>query len=165
LNTSLANLVLPQSLPAAGRFEWTKGRMVRDLVNGSTFRFVGSPEPEVDVMKFEYAGTVIEGELIDRTKYPDRPKLKGSPDNPGLMISAYRWSVSFNSHKMVDREFNSRLVLYMTNMIAFRNSVCFSYAVFLWSDYSVRPQPKVLATFDMPSDDELLKISATWRNI
>jgi hypothetical protein len=163
LRTNFANLVFPESLPATDRFEFTKNFSVRDLVNGSTFAFLGSPEPEVSYTKFEFDGFVVDGTAIIRAKYPDRPVVKGSSKTPSLMISAYRWGISLDSHNMIDREFNSRLVLYMAHMIAFRNSVCFPYRTFLWSDYG-RWQARVLA-FDMPSDDDLTGISGAWQDM
>jgi hypothetical protein len=162
--TNLANLVFPESLPVPGRFEFTKNFRVRDLVNGSTLAFSGSPDPSMSYLQFEFDGCAIEGSLHVQPKYPEKPTVRGSPDNPILMISAYAWSISFGALNMADREFNSALVLYTTHMIAFRNAVSFPYRIFLWSDYS-RRQPKVLAAFDMPSDDNLVAISAAWQDM
>jgi hypothetical protein len=160
LKANFNNLVLPESLPAAGRFEFTKNLKVRDLINGSTFFVGGSPDPDTFFTEFEFEGVVIKGTLYSQAKYPDRPMVRGSPDNPSLMISVYAWSRSFASNKMIDREFNSRLAVYMAHMIAFRNSVCFSYRVFLWGGFR-----ETNASFDMPSDDDLLNISTAWQNI
>jgi hypothetical protein len=164
LEAILANLDLPQSLPDVGRFEFTQNLLVRDIVNASTLRVGGSHDQDVSYLEFNSNCVSIKGSLFVQPKYPDRPIVRGSSENPSLMISAYAWSISVGSNNMVDREFNSRLVLYMTHMIAFRNSVCFPYRIFLWSDYS-RRQPKVLAAFDMPSDDDLIAISAAWQNM
>jgi hypothetical protein len=63
---------------------------------------------------------------------------------------------------MTDREFNSRLVLYMTHMIAFSNAVSLQARAFLWSDYNLVRQRYGIPPFDMPSDQELITISAAW---
>ena len=163
LKTNIANLVFPESLPVAARFE-LKNLKVTDLINGSIFNVGGSPDLDMLFTRFEFEGIVVKGTLYSRDKHRDRPTMKGSPENPGLMISTGDWSISLNRNQMMDREFNSRLVLYMTHMLAFRNSVCLSYGVFLWSDYS-RRQAQVLAGFDMPSYDDLVKISTAWQDM
>ena len=156
------NLVLPNLLPETGRFELRESRRVVDVANGATLQVSSTKEMDTFGVEFQFESLSIRGTLQREPKYPERPIVRESPENPTLRIMVHPWFESFRSQQMADRQFNSRLVLYMTHMIAFGNAISLEARAFLWSDYNLVRKRYEIPPFDMPSDQELITISAAW---
>jgi hypothetical protein len=147
-------------------FVLTKDRIrsAVDLETNARLVIDGTPEIEYLKAKFESPEIRFSVTLMIESKFPDRPFVANDQTNPAIMIFARDLNLFFQAKKMLDFDYNTKLVEYVVRMIAFINRhYPISRSPYLWSDYddlaSGRKPLNGRFLYRMPSDDELLKMS------
>jgi hypothetical protein len=147
-------------------FVLTKDRIQSAVDPETSARLVidGTTEIEYLTAKFESSETHLSVPLTIESKFPDRPFIPNDQTNPSIKIAAGNVNFAFQAKKMMDFDYNSKLVEYVVRMIAFVNKhYPLSRSPYLWSDYddlaSGRKPLNGRFLYQMPSDEELLKIS------
>lgn len=134
-------------------------RSARDPESGATMVINSGPQIEYYSVEFSSPTVVLDLEIVIRHKFIDRPIIPKDSANPSVMVSAGYLNFALRKRKLFDFNNNTTLVRFIINMIAFINKKYpLSVSPFLWSDYDDLVG-KLSFLYQMPSDDELLKIS------
>ena len=134
-------------------------RSARDPESGATMVINSSPQIEYKSVEFSSPEVTLDLEIVIRRKFSDLPNFPNDPTNPSLMVSAGYLNLALRKRNLLDFNNNTTLVRFILRMVAFINKKYpLSTSPFLWSDYDDLAK-RLSFVYQMPSDEELLKIS------